>query len=97
MQGRAKKEPEENRPAVCDSSIRDEVSGKKGEEQRCAPDEKTGNAQNPEKATCPIKATTKWEVEEKPKQPTKTTSKRVRMPKKRYGIDLIQLDTESEN
>ena len=78
------------------TSTEEEISGKNGEEQRSAPDEKTGNAQNPEKATYPIKDTTKWEVE-KPKEPIKRTSERFRMPTKRYGIYLIQLDTESEN
>ena len=91
---------EEARPPVVyitASNTEEEISGKKGEEQRGAPDKQTGNAQNPEKATCSIKATRKWKIDENLKKPIKRTSERVQMPTKRYWIDLIQLDTESEN
>ena len=79
------------------SSTEEDLNKKKGEEQRGTPDEMTGIVQNPEKTTCPIKATTKWELDKKPPETTKRSSERIRVPTKRYMIDLIQLDEESEN
>ena len=90
---------EEVRPPVIDltSSIstEEESNKNKGEEQKSTPDEKMEIVQNPEKVSCPIKTTAKWE--EKPPEAAKRSSETVRIPRKRYGIDLIQGNKEPED
>ena len=91
---------EEVRPPVIDltasTSTEEDSNKKKGELQTGSLDEKTGIAQNPEKVSCPIKATAKWELDENPPEATKRLSERIRVPTKRYGIDLIQENKEPE-
>ena len=78
---------EEVRPPVIDltaSTSTEESNKNKGEEQKRTPDEKPEIVQNPEKVSCPIKATAKWEREEKPpeEKPLKDHQKEFAYPQK---------------
>ena len=59
-------------------------------------EEKEGTEQNPEKGRIRFIATAKWEAEKKPQTPTRVMERK-RVPTKRYGIDLVQAETEAEN
>ena len=89
------------RPPVIDltasTSAEEETSRNREEEEKSIPDEKPEIAQNPGIASFPIKATAKWEREEKSPEATKRASERVRIPTKRYGIDLIQEKNQPED
>ena len=92
---------EEMRPPVIDltasTSTEEEPNRNKEEEKKSIPHEKPEIVQNPGIASFPIKATAKWEREEKPPEAAKRSSERVRIPTKRYGIDLIQKNNQPED
>ena len=89
------------RPPVIDltasTSPEEEPNRNKEEEKKSIPDEKPEIVQNPGIASFPIKTTAKWEPEEKPPEAAKRSSERVRIPTKRYGIDLIQENNQPED
>ena len=53
--------------------------------------------QKPQESAIPKVATTKWETANKGPSPPTRVIKRVRVPTKRYGIDLVQKDIPEEN
>ena len=89
------------RPPVIDltasTSTEEEPNRNKEEEKKSIPDEKSKIVRNPGIASIPIKATAKWEREEKPAEAAQRSSERVRIPTKRYGIDLIQENNQPKD
>ena len=91
---------EVERPPIVDitsSTEGDQQENSTGSE-KVGKEEKEGNEQNPEKGRIPITATATWEIknEQKPQTPTRVMERK-KVPTKRYGIDLVQTETEAEN
>ena len=89
---------EERRPPVVEisSSTDGEIATNNISWAKADKDEKEGTEQNPVQSKIPIAATAKWEVEKKPQPPTRVIE-RNRVATKKYGIDFVQVETESDN
>ena len=90
---------DESRPKIIDiatSSTEAETAKQVGPEQKHKEAEK-GEMQKPQESAIPIVATAKWETANKGPIPPTRVIERVRVPTKRYGIDLVQKDIPEEN
>ena len=91
---------EEPRSKIIDiaTSSTDAVTAKQaGPEQKHKEESEKVEVQKPQESAVPIMATAKWETANKgPILPTRVME-RVRVPTKRYGIDLVQEDIPEEN
>ena len=80
---------------ISSSTEGDQIKNSSGS-AKVGKEEKEGTEQNPEKRRIPITATATWEIEKKPQTPTRVIERK-RVPTKRYGIDLVQVENEAEN
>ena len=87
---------DESIPKIIDiatSSTEAETAKQAGPEQKHREEAEEGMMQTPQESEIPIVATTKWETANKGPIPPTRVIERVRVPTKRYGIDLVQKDT----
>ena len=91
---------DESIPKIIDiatSSTEVETVKQAGPEQKHKEEAKEGDMQKHQESAIPIVATTKWETANKGTIPPTRVIERVRVPTKRYGIDLVQKDIPEEN
>ena len=91
---------EEPRPKIIDiatSSTEAETAKQAGPEQKHEEESAKGEMQKPQESAVPIIATAKWETANKGPVPPTRVMERVRLPTKRYEIDLVQEDIPEEN
>ena len=91
---------DESIPKIIDiatSSTEAETTKQAGPEQKHKEEAGEGMMQKPQESAIPIVATTKWETANKEPVPPTRVIERVRVPTKRYGIDLVQKDIPEEN
>ena len=91
---------DESIPKIIDiatSSTEAETVKQAGPEQKHEEEAEEGMMQKPQESAIPIVATTKWETANKGPFPPTRVIERVRVPTKRYGIDLVQKDIPEEN
>ena len=75
---------------IATSSTEAETAKQAGPEQKHKEEAEEGMMQNPQESAIPLVATTKWETANKGPIPPTRVIERVRVPTKRYGIDLVQ-------
>ena len=91
---------DESIPKIIDmatSSTEAETVKQTGPEQKHKEEAEEGVMQKPQESAIPKVATTKWETANKGPIPPTRVIERVRVPTKRYGIDLVQKDIPEEN
>ena len=91
---------DESRSKIIDiatSSTEAETAKQVGPEQKHKEEAEEMEMQKPQESAIPIVATTKWETANKGPIPPTRVIERVRVPTKRYGIDLVQKDIPEEN
>ena len=82
---------------IATSSTEAETVKQAGPEQKHKEEAEEGVMQKPQESAIPIVATTKWETANKGPIPPTRVIERVRVPTKRFGIDLVQKDIPEEN